>query len=305
MALMLDEIDDIEKKFLEFIASLKNPNITDKIINNLINDVNSVYQKRVDSFNHSPRKFKFTTDAIENLSKKVNNMFRKLNFADDLKAVDRFKNTNILNDWINFISQMQLRINAFTTAFYRDRYYLSMKYRNTIDDLFTMSRFVKAMIAKGIPAKYIMMNAYIAATDKINSLSSGDNSVPVSGESRGILFPEDSKHIFKFALSGWGITSNKAEYDMYNKIKSMPIAKNFAKIEQEYGIFTGILCERIHGDTLDNSNRTVDVDAFRNRINSELKKNNVDIVVEDLHRGNIMFDDRSKELKIIDYGWQN
>lgn len=181
-----------------------------------------------------------------------------------------------------------------------------MKYKNTINDFDTMTKFIKEMIAKGIPAKYIMMNAYIVATDKINSLDSGmDASLPVSGESRGILFPKDNRFIFKFALSGWGINSNKAEYTMYDRIKNIPVAKYFAKTQSEYDHYTGILCERIHGNTLRDSNRTVNVTRFRNNINAELQKNNIDITVEDLHEGNIMVDNSTNELKIIDYGWQN
>lgn len=191
-------------------------------------------------------------------------------------------------------------------AYYRNRYYISMKYKNTINDFDTMAKFIKEMIAKGIPAKYIMTNAYIVGTDKINSLDSGmDASLPVSGESRGILFPKDNRFIFKFALSGWGINSNKAEYTMYDRIKNIPVAKYFAKTQSEYDDYAGILCERIHGKTLDDSNRTINIERFKDTINAELKKNNIDIAVEDLHEGNIMIDDHAKELKIIDYGWQN
>ena len=304
IAVLIDEIGDIKNKFSRFIKALQNP--SGASIQSLKDDLDSVFSKQKDPSRHTKSKYTFTTGAVENLTKNINEMFAELDTIKDPKIIDQINNTNLLNSWINFMSQVQLRINAFTMAYYRNRYYISMKYKNTINDFDTMSKFIKEMIAKGIPAKYIMTNAYIVATDKINSLDSGmSESTPVSGESRGILFPKDDRYIFKFALSGWGINSNKAEYTMYDRIKNIPVAKYFAKMQSEYNGYAGILCERIHGKTLDDSNRAVNVNQFKNSINAELRKNNIDIVVEDLHEGNIMFDDRAKELKIIDYGWQN
>ena len=304
IAMLIDEIDDIKNKFSRFIKALQNP--SGASIQSLKDDLDSVFSKGPDRSKHTRSKYTFTTGAIENLTKNINEMFAELDGISDPKTIDRVNNTNLLNTWINIMSQIQLRINAFTMAYYRNRYYISMKYKNTINDFDTMSKFIKEMIAKGIPAKYIMTNAYIVGTDKINSLDSGmDASLPVSGESRGILFPKDNRFIFKFALSGWGINSNKAEYTMYDRIKNIPVAKYFAKTQSEYDDYAGILCERIHGKTLDDSNRTINIERFKDTINAELKKNNIDIAVEDLHEGNIMIDDHAKELKIIDYGWQN
>ena len=304
IAMLIDEIGDIKNKFSRFIKALQNPNSAS--IQSLKDDIDSMFFLKPDPSKHTKSKFTFTTGAIENLTKNINEMFAELDGISDPKTIDRVNNTNLLNTWINIMSQIQLRINAFTMAYYRNRYYISMKYKNTINDFDTMAKFIKEMIAKGIPAKYIMTNAYIVGTDKINSLDSGmDASLPVSGESRGILFPKDNRFIFKFALSGWGINSNKAEYTMYDRIKNIPVAKYFAKTQSEYDDYAGILCERIHGKTLDDSNRTINIERFKDTINAELKKNNIDIAVEDLHEGNIMIDDHAKELKIIDYGWQN
>ena len=89
------------------------------------------------------------------------------------------------------------------------------------------------------------------------------------------------------------------------ELRTFQLQKYFAKTQSEYDDYVGILCERIHGKTLDDSNRTINIERFKDTINAELKKNNIDIAVEDLHEGNIMIDDHAKELKIIDYGWQN
>lgn len=106
IAMLIDEIGDIKNKFSRFIKALQNPNSAS--IQSLKDDIDSMFFLKPDPSKHTKSKFTFTTGAIENLTKNINEMFAELDGISDPKTIDRVNNTNLLNTWINIMSQIQL-----------------------------------------------------------------------------------------------------------------------------------------------------------------------------------------------------
>jgi hypothetical protein len=152
-----------------------------------------------------------------------------------------------------------------------------------------------------------MYNVWLVSDDNLHD-GLGDYS-PVWGQSRGVFFPlKDQDVIYKIALSGWGITSNKTEADITKMLSNTgdpSDIKIVPKVLDAYEEYTLLKMERIR----QSPSESVNVSELKNRFEEALDRynskhhKNVRIVITDLHSANVAYDEKRKGPVIVDYGW--
>lgn len=86
-----------------------------------------------------------------------------------------------------------------------------------------MSEFVYKCIESGFPAKYAAYNACHISTSAIKGNKAegekGSKEDPIWGQSRVVFFPDNADHVYKVALSVWGMRANNSEKMVSDKFK--------------------------------------------------------------------------------------
>lgn len=222
-----------------------------------------------------------------------------VNISNEVK----FENSNVmqtLNNIANYCARLQMSMNSFTRVA-AEVHKIDAAYMGSIKTQETLDKFVKAMIDSGIPPKYIGYNTYLACDVSLKG-TKGDENNPIWGQSRLVLFPEGSKDdIIKVALSGWGLQSNRSEYET-----SQVFVKNggsdLISVTKSIGASGAtILSERIQANGKSISGMAIS--SFTQKLNNFIVRKKIPYSIGDLHGGNV--GTKNGQVVALDYAWSN
>lgn len=258
------------------------------------------------------------SDMLEtqSLISKLTAESEKLNY-NDYDPTWYSKYINILGNISHKFTKFQMCLNAFSNKLDFDINFIAPQYRGKIKDPSMLAKFVKGCIDKGISPKYLSYNTWLISSKKIK----GDTKHfdPIKGQSRFVLFPEDSKIVYKVAMSGFGIASNNNEYKITNLVKDKPETKDyFALILNNYEDGVVVEQERVVNNLKDSglspevrenslnalydkSQSTSDIEEDIGVIQRDLGIK-TPISLDDLHSGNKNIDTNRGHIVLIDYG---
>lgn len=219
-------------------------------------------------------------------------------YDDGNNSVDRDYFT-AANKVSNMLAELQYGLNDITKSL-RGVYVIDPSYCNTIRDVGVLSKFSEVMINSGIPSKYIGFNVYMASHGDIKG--EGSPLEPVWGQSRVTLFPTNRTDIvYKVALNGTGIRSNRLEATTWASVQSTQYAVWFAGVTQITQNRCVLEMERVDTDKKGPIHKGVIVSDVRQQINEICDKLKLpNDLSTDIHPGNIGW--KNGHVCIIDYG---
>lgn len=239
-----------------------------------------------------------TLDQLTNFQAWLNDIFAKV---DEIGMPDNSKYENdknvisLTNYFLDFLNILQYSMNMVSNAI-KQVYIIDADYVESIDDVNVLGEFVDIMLRNGVPAKFVMFNATIAASKKIKG--NADYNKPVCGQSRVVYFPDDKKIVYKVAASQIGVLANKAEYDLYRKMQEVGISKMFAATyggSKSFSVVQGERVDTSKGCTIAN------VNAMKKKVTDVCSKHRIPIAIDhDIHAGNIGW--RGNQMVVLDYG---
>jgi hypothetical protein len=173
----------------------------------------------------------------------------------------------------------------------------------SIEDLETMDRFVKAMTDNNFASIDIKNFIYAAASPKLNGKGTAEN--PIWGQTRVVFFPTNTKQfVYKIGFNRYGAFANITE----EKISKMctkaekqynvrfPIAKTF-------GLTKNNIVERMQRvSSTGKELQMIDGLTFSTNLNLLAHKCKLPITFIDIHYQNIAEDEASGEVLCFDYG---
>lgn len=246
-----------------------------------------------------------TLDELMEFQKKLNTLNEKIKSIDipEMNALiargdKNSKILEVINNIAFTLSKVQMGMNSITSAV-QNAYIIDAKYMNRIKNTETLSKFVGSCINAGIPPKYIGYNIYVASNAVIKGDGShGDENNPIWGQSRVVLFPEDTSKIHKIALSGWGLRANKSEKLVSDKFKQVGDTSLIATVTSGTKNQVIIDAERVDTSKPVSDN---DISKLRDAIVDFAQRHNIPLKLdEDLHEDNVAY--RNGKPIAIDYG---
>ena len=239
---------------------------------------------------------------LSDFQKSLNDIMELIGNVNISNEVE-FENSNVmqtLNNIANYCARLQMSMNSFTRVA-AEVHKIDAAYMGSIKTQETLDKFVKAMIDSGIPPKYIGYNTYLACDVSLKG-TKGDENNPIWGQSRLVLFPEGSKDdIIKVALSGWGLQSNRSEYET-----SQVFVKNggsdLISVTKSIGASGAtILSERIQANGKSISGMAIS--SFTQKLNNFIVRKKIPYSIGDLHGGNV--GTKNGQVVALDYAWSN
>lgn len=239
---------------------------------------------------------------LSDFQKSLNDIMKLIGNVDISNEV-KFENSNVmqtLNNIASYCAKLQMSMNSFTRVA-AEVHKIDATYMGSVKTQETLDKFVKAMIDSGIPPKYIGYNTYLACDVSLKG-TKGDENNPIWGQSRLVLFPEGSKDdIIKVALSGWGLQSNRSEYET-----SQVFVKNggsdLISVTKSIGASGAtILSERIQANG--NSISGMAISSFVQKLNNFIIRKKIPYSIGDLHGGNV--GTKNGQVVALDYAWSN
>lgn len=239
---------------------------------------------------------------LSDFQKSLNDIMELIGNVDISNEV-KFENSDVmqtLNNIASYCAKLQMSMNSFTRVA-AEVHKIDATYMGSVKTQETLDKFVKAMIDSGIPPKYIGYNTYLACDVSLKG-TKGDENNPIWGQSRLVLFPEGSKDdIIKVALSGWGLQSNRSEYET-----SQVFVKNggsdLISVTKSIGASgTTILSERIQANGKSISGMAIS--NFTQKLNNFIVRKKIPYSIGDLHGGNV--GTKNGQVVALDYAWSN
>lgn len=241
----------------------------------------SNFQKKINDLNYKLDKFANINCDVSSLSKETINNFNRLSKA---------------------LLDIQVSMNALTSSL-ESSIIVNQQFVGSIKNLALLDQFVATCIDEGMPPKYIAYNTWLVANECIRG--KGDEYKPVWGQTRFIFFPPGDKFVLKIAMSGLGITSNRAEVRTSEMFEKMGRIDLIAPIVKTWDRDTIVAMERIHST---GNVSLIECGVYTNNVNSVIseyeKEHNVklNIKISDQHMDNVKFDSKNKCYRSIDYG---
>lgn len=280
--------------------------------------------KHIKLFNH---RMKHIIDDIEKHAKKIK--FNK--YAVSLKdltyfqkalnkinyKMDQFANvgtdvSSLDKDTINNLTFMTRRMIKYQTAFnlltssLNDNYIVDAKFIGCIRSVALLDQFVSVCIKQGIPPKFIAYNTWLVADTCIKGTK--EDYKPVWGQTRFIFFPPGGRVVYKIAMTGAGITSNRAEArtsDLFVKMDRCDLIAPVCKVWPADAI---IAMECVYNEEKPSYPAVL---SYTKRVNDALadyeKRHNLhlNIDISDQHKDNVKYDKKYGCYRSIDYGIAN
>lgn len=302
-------------KFHKVLVMLDYPDVLDKFknvidqigtydyekINTAMREYEKLYEKYNVTYNRSDdTKHRYTLDQFMEFNKKINEMANAFDTFNDPNndTVYDSKLIKLLNEISADLSVFQMAMNAITGAL-SNAFIVDRKYKNSINNIELLSEFVENSIKSGIPPKYIMYNMYIMSTSEIKGDGKkGNEDAPIAGQFRAILFP-GNKSVYKVALSGIGIKSNKSECDIsdiFKKNNGDHLISVTTGHTKNYAI---ISAEELDTKTTFNAFQLVDL---KDKLDEFCIEHEIPLSISrDIHEKNAGF--KNGKLAALDYGW--
>ena len=234
------------------------------------------------------------------VSKAINEMANKFDSFNDPNNIDSYDDRliKILNEISGNLSKLQMDMNAITGVL-SNCFVVDKKYKNSINDIELLSEFVDNSIKSGIPPKYIMYNTYILSTDKIKGNGDkGNENAPIAGQFRAVLFPGNDS-VYKVALSGIGVKSNKSECDISNIFKKKNGADLISLATDHSKNYAVVTAEELDTNEKILPSQLMDL---RSELDDFCKTNQIPLNISgDIHSKNAGY--KNGKLAALDYGW--
>lgn len=239
-------------------------------------------------------------DKLNDLGKNLNNLMEainNINMSSDVQFTDS-RVISEFNELANFCANLQMSMNSFTRVI-QEVHTIDAKYIGSIKDTNTLDKFVKAMIDAAIPPKYIGYNTYLASDPSLKG-DKGSEEKPIWGQSRLVLFPtSDNQSIIKVALSGWGLQSNRSEYDISNKIVQNGGSEFIAVTKSIGSTGATVTSERV--DTPDDITPMNKINTFVRAIDKFINDHKLPFRIDDIHGKNVGY--KNGKVVALDYAW--
>ena len=180
---------------------------------------------------------------------------------------------------------------------------VSEHFIGSIKSLALLDQFVATCVDEGVPPKFIAYNTWLVADKCIR----GDKSEykPIWGQSRFIFFPPNKKFVYKIAMNGLGITSNRAEIRTSEMFVKMDRVDLIAPVVKSFERDAIVVMERIDSKTEPSYAAVL---AYTKHVNDaianyqKLHKIKLNIKMSDQHKDNVKYDSVNKCYRSIDYG---
>ena len=245
----------------------------------------------------------FTMSQVEQAGIGINKIMKNLEAIN----INEYNANGEVNDKLEYINKfaaicnnLQMAVNCIT-GIISGIYTVDGEYIHSVGNIIELSQFIELMIKDAFPSKYIAYNAYIVSSTKLSG-EKGDENNPIWGQTRLVFFPSNKKDsIYKIALSGAGITSNKIEFNISEKFSHVP--KLCDLIAKTSGITKNgciITAERVI--IPDKGRYDGDVTSLKSDIDKLCKENNIKFEISDVHSRNIGIKQNGNPC-VIDYGF--
>lgn len=238
-------------------------------------------------------------DAITALQKKVTELSKTI---DDITGSEEIpENSNLgsnLKEIYMSLLNIQIGLNQLThdLSFVQN---VDKRFAGTAKTPEQVAKFAKLGINSGMTASNLIFNLYL-----ISDASIRGNDIEIkAGQTRAVFFPDNNPdHVYKFALNGVGLASNRFEEKYTALTSKYPDLDNFiALITNVYEGGYGVEQER--AEESEKSDRISGINDFLtawekwNRENPE-----VPISPTDVHYDNIGWSKRTNDWVALDYG---
>ena len=267
------EINSVIQKFDEF----------DNMYDNLLNSIGRKNIRGGITYNDSAWNTVLNINQFTRVQKILNDILTNMDkFAIDDSDSNLTMNSRFVQrlQWcLNMAKNMQMGVNTISAAL-NGTYTIDKRFMHTINDPSVLDKFVHDMIKTGVPPKYVAYNAWLACDKNIVDVS---KYTPIWGQSRIIFFPSDKpESVYKIALSSIGVSANKSEIFIYNKIPN-GIKGIFAKPNNIWP--KGAVQDMVKCDTR-NEVSSYQAKEWANKINKHLSEAKLPFRISDLHSGN-------------------
>lgn len=289
---------ELQKKLNEIADIITGPNKNNNDMVTALNSLKSL-EKTITNIDSKTKKFEINLDDLLEFQKTINNIFSKFKGVSEPNN-DEYKDqkdiVEVLNEFVNFVNELQMGMNILSSSL-KSIYIIDKDWMESINDMETLGKFVDACLENGIPPKFIALNATLVASPNIKG--DADHNKPIWGQTRLVFFPPNGKTIYKIAISEMGVISNKAEADIWNKIKDDKNAVVFAATPNHSKNYSVIEMERVNTKTPSKE----DINSVRAAAVKLMKDLKIPLKINDLHFRNIGY--RGNQPVILDYGISN
>jgi soluble cytochrome b562 len=264
----------------------------------------------IDDINRAEKKAKLkkVTVSLKDLTdfqKKINELIYKIDkFSDirtDVSSLDKHTMESF-NNLYKKLLDVQVSMNIVSSSF-NTSLIINARYIGSIKNMALLDEFVNTMIDEGVPPKYVAYNTWLAANECIRG--KGEDYAPCWGQTRFTFFPPNKNLVYKIAMSGAGITSNRAEIRTSEMFQKMGRVDLIAPVVKHWNNDAIVVMERIHSSGTPSYATCL---AYTKRCNDAIMeyekthKVKLNIRIADQHKDNVMYDKKNKCYRSIDYG---
>ena len=243
-----------------------------------------------------------TLKQMKEFQIKLNKIMKMLEVVDvpyDNININNQSYISALNGFAGFAAALQMGMNTVSGAL-QSVYIIDGKYVGAIDNIDKLSEFIAKCIEIGVPPKYVSYNAYLISTPTIKGDGSeGDEDSPRWGQSRVVLFPKNNDNlVYKVALSGFGIRSNKSETLISQKFVSNGGGDLLSEVLYNTPNSAIISAQRVIVRKTPNHN---DINKLKDRLIEFTKDHSIPLdITADIHEDNVGY--KNGHCVAIDYG---
>jgi hypothetical protein len=271
---------------------------------------NTACKSIIDDINHAEKKAKLkevkvSLKDLTDFQKKINSLIYKIDkFSDirtDVSSLDKHTMESF-NNLYKKLLDVQVSMNIVSSSF-NTSLIINAHYIGSIKSMTLLDEFVNTMIDEGVPPKYVAYNTWLAANECIRG--KGEDYAPCWGQTRFTFFPPNKNLVYKIAMSGAGITSNRAEIRTSEMFQKMDRIDLIAPVVKHWNNDAIVVMERIHSSGTPSYATCL---AYTKRCNDAIMeyekthKVKLNIRIADQHKDNVMYDGENKCYRSIDYG---
>ena len=292
-AMLLIFEDGLIDKLIKLSESIANK----KFDNTIFDDENWIPKRTMDV------DLEFTMSQVEQAGIGINKIMKNLEAVN----INEYNINGEVNDKLEYINKfaaicnnLQMAVNCIT-GIISGIYTVDGEYKYSVGNITELSQFIELMIKDAFPSKYIAYNAYIVSSNKLSG-EEGDEDNPIWGQTRVVFFPSDKKDsIYKIALSGAGITSNRIEFNTSERFSYIPKLHNLIA-KTSYITKNGCIITAERVTIPDRGVYNGDTASLKNEIDKLCKDNNIRFEISDVHSRNIGLRQDGSPC-VIDYGF--
>lgn len=271
---------------------------------------NTACKSIINEINHAENKtnlkeVKVSLKELTDFQKKISALLEKIDTFSDISTDVSSLDKTTLNNFNNIYKKLldvQISMNIVSSSF-NTPLIVNAKYIGCIKSMALLDEFVNTMINEGIPPKYVAYNTWLVANECIRG--NGKDYAPCWGQTRFTFFPPDKHLVYKIAMSGAGITSNKAEIRTSEMFQKMDRVDLIAPVVKHFNSDAIVVMERIISSSQPSYTACLSYTKRCNDAIAEYEKTHkvkLNIRIADQHKDNVMYDKKHGCYRSIDYG---